>query len=154
MSTGSKCFLSSDGSLNSQSRISSCFLSGRGTPNVPCSATSVCTFSQSFLSFNGVFSLPVSVSFHLCFSPLLFISPSSFCLSVCVCGVFLSLPGRWWLQSDFSRLHSQAKHQNTQHWWVTLKMNSSQLPDAGQYLAVAAVLDLCTNHCGKETAIC
>ncbi len=71
-----------------------------------------------------MFSLHVSVyppSLHLCFSPPLFICPSSSFLSVsvCMCGVFLSLPGRSWLQSDFSRLHSQAKHQNTQHWWVT-----------------------------------
>lgn len=77
--------------------------------------------------FNGLFSLLVSLSPSFYFPssashflPLLFLS-----LSLCVCGVFPSLPGRWWLQSDISRLHSQAKHQNTQHWWVTTLLSLS-----------------------------
>lgn len=32
---------------------------------------------------------------------------------------------------------------------VAEKKNSGRSPDAGQYLAVAAKLDLCTDHCGK-----
>ena len=35
-----------------------------------------------------------------------------------------------------------------------LQMNCSQFPDAGQYLAVAAKFDLCTNHCEMEPTIC
>lgn len=90
---------------------------------------------------------------NLCFPPLLF-------LSLCAC-VTISLPGRWWLQSDVTRLHSEAKHQHRQHRWAIphsllscCKMNSSQSPDAGQYLAAAAKLDLCTDRCGEEPSIC
>lgn len=67
--------------------------------------------------FFSIFLLLLSASHFL---PLLSLS-----LSLCICGVFLSFPGRWWLQSDVSWLHSQAKHQNTQHWWVTRLLSLS-----------------------------
>ncbi len=111
-------------------------------------------FAQ-FCHVNGVFSLPVSFSpSSFVFSPHL---SSSLSLCVFMWRVSLSFPGRWWLQSDSFWLHSQAKHQNTQPRWVTLrllKMSSRQLPDAGQYLAAAAKLDLCADHCGGEPSIC
>ncbi len=95
-----------------------------------CSAVSMYSLVMHILLilviFNGVFSLSVSVSPSMFVCLLPFIHPNSFFFSlsliVCSCGVFLSFPGRWWLQSDPFWLHSQAEHQNTQHWWVTLSL--------------------------------
>lgn len=77
-------------------------------------------FRSAVVLMECLLSLSVSHSLCLCLSAFhSFLSFRSFSLSMCGCDVFLSLPGRRGLHSD-SRLHSQAKHQNTQHWWVTL----------------------------------